>query len=335
MKKYIINSRIVKGSNTGISRFVSNLVPYLQDFGYEKYPKFKIFYRGILGHIWDIFAFAFYYNDNVWLTSHRGSPFLNNYVITIHDLQPIVSRKDFPYYYYLYYKVLIKIHLNNSKHIFTVSQKVKSEIIKYYNVASEKITVTYPGHEHLFKYQFNCFKKFSNFEYAIMYGNISKVKNSLLNIIHWIQLNKKKSLKLLIIGNLDNSIKNHFNEILRNNNNLIYLKFVNDEELFWYLRNAKYLYFNSPNEGFGIPALEAVFFRVPVLYSSNSSISEFISNYGVCAEQNNINSLSDALDKILQIDVKSIKYERIRLNILAKCSWSNSARIMIDILNKC
>lgn len=335
MKKYIINTRIIKGSNTGINRFVSNITPYLKEIVQEKYPNYKIFYRGLLGHIWDIVAFIRYRSENVWLTSHRGSPFLKNYVITIHDLQPIICKNAFPFYYYYYYKFFIKLHLIKSKHIFTVSEKVKSDILKIYNILPEKITITYPGYEHLLKYDFTNLTPI-NFKYAIMYGNISKVKNSIPNIETWLKVNESNNLKLLIIGNLDKSVRKEFNDLVNNNiNKIIYLKFIDDLQLFWYLKNSTYLFFNSPNEGFGIPALEAVFFRIPVLYSSNSSISEFINNYGVSVEQGNSVSLSEGLNNILLINVNDSEYDKIRSSILLNCSWIRSARIIYEIFNKC
>lgn len=333
MKKYLTNVRIIKGSNTGISRYVNNLLPYLNNLVIEKFPQSHFFYSGILGHIWDIFSFIKHRNEDVWLTSHRGSPFLNNYIITIHDLQPIISRSSFSFFYSFFYKYLIKLHINKSKHILTVSEKVKLDIIKYYNVSPQKITVAYPGHEHLKKISLNKCSNLLEYEYAIMYGNISPVKKSLSNIKAWISINNNNNLRLLIIGNLDKSIATEFYEIIKNNNKLIYLKYVDDLVLFNYLRNSTYLYFNSPNEGFGIPALEAVYFRIPVLYSSHSSVSEFILNYGVSVVHDDYQSLCKGLNKILHINVNSYEYEVLRLKILHNCSWSKSAKIILDVLN--
>lgn len=328
MNKYIANTRIVKGSNTGISRFVSNLLPYLQDVVIEESPKNKLFYAGILGHVWDILAFIKYRNRNVWLTSHRGSPFLNKYFITIHDLQPILSRKSFTFFYYFYYRLFIGLHIRKSKHVFTVSEKVKLDIINLFNIQPDDITVTYPGYEHLLAYDIStCFVP-PNFKYAIMYGNISEVKNSLPNINAWITVNSLNTLRLVIIGNLDKSIEYEFNQLLIKHNKIIYLRFIDDTLLFNYLKNSSYLFFNSPNEGFGIPALEAVYFRIPVLYAANSSVSEFISNYGVPVEQGNYQSLCDGLRNILHVNVNVAEYENIRSLVLHKCSWANTAKLI-------
>uniref|UniRef100_UPI0040489E0B glycosyltransferase n=1 Tax=Polynucleobacter sp. TaxID=2029855 RepID=UPI0040489E0B len=332
MKKYLANIRIIRGTNTGISRYVTNLLPYLKNVVIEKSPNSHYFYRGILGHFWDIISFIKYYKKNVWLTSHRGSPFLKNYVITIHDLQPILSRHSFSFYYYLYYKFFINLHIKKSKHIFTVSEKVKLDIINYYNVLPEKITVIYPGHEHLNLYIYEKDSKPFNFNYAIMYGNISEVKNSIFNINAWLYVNKYNSLKLLIIGNLDKSISTEFYEIINKNSQLIYLKYIDDSLLFNYLKNSSYLFFNSPNEGFGIPALEAVYFRIPVLYSSNSSVSEFISDYGVSVEQGDYQSLCDGLNSIQFLNTNNNKFEKIRSEILNNCSWVKSSKLMTEIL---
>lgn len=331
MNKYIANTRIVSGSQTGISRYVSNLIPHLSQFIEIKTPAFPIFYKGVLGHIWDIFAFIKYRNSNVWLTSHRGSPFLTKYIITIHDLQPILSRDSFNFLYSLYYQILIKYHATKSKHIFTPSEKVKSDIISNFKISPSKISVVYPGYEHLLNYDVtNCCKNISD-DYALMYGNISRIKLSLENIIFWLESNINNDLKLVLIGNIERKIESSFRNLLKNNlKKLIYIQNVSDDKLFCYLRNSKYLYFNSPNEGFGIPALEAVYYRIPVLYSANSSVSEFILGYGVGVDPKCYRSIEAGLHKILSINVTSNEFEVMRSIILEKCSWKRSANIMIN-----
>jgi glycosyltransferase involved in cell wall biosynthesis len=332
MIKYTANIRIISGSQTGIARYVNNLLPYLNQLIITKTPRSSFFFTGIQGHIWDIFAFIRYRYSNVWLTSHRGSPFLLNYVVTIHDLQPIISKSSFSFLYSLYYNIFIKLHAKKSKHIFTVSEKVKKDIIDTFNISPSKISVIYPGYEHLLKINEINFHQNKVYSYALMYGNISRIKQSIPNIVTWLEANSRNDLKLIIIGGIEKDIESHFYSIL-NNNKIIYIEYANDDELFCYLKNALYLYFNSPYEGFGIPALEAVYFRIPVLYSAKSSVSEFIMGYGIEVDHNCINSIKDGLIEILNFNVDNERFDMIRLKILNRCSWKKSAKKMIHKLN--
>ncbi|MGB9680852.1 MAG: glycosyltransferase, partial [Minisyncoccia bacterium] len=60
----------------------------------------------------------------------------------------------------------------------------------------------------------------------------------------------------------------------------IFTGFLKDKDLIILYQNAKAFVFPSLYEGFGLPLLEAMSYRVPVICSATSSIPEIVSRAG-------------------------------------------------------
>jgi glycosyltransferase involved in cell wall biosynthesis len=101
---------------------------------------------------------------------------------------------------------------------------------------------------------------------------------------------------------------------------------VTDETLFALYRHARMLLFASLYEGFGLPALEAMAFGVPVLGSTAPAVAEITGNAALHAEPT---SHRDLVDKIRALD----EDEALRAELIAAggrrvldFSWERAAR---------
>ena len=123
-----------------------------------------------------------------------------------------------------------------------------------------------------------------NSEYILYVGNIEPRKNliTLAKAVACVADSLPSNLKIVVAGkpcwNYDEQITSlkKFTQ-----DRVIFLGFV-DEAIKWtLLRNAKCLVYPSEYEGFGIPIIEAMRAKTPVLFADNSSMSEL----AVCANQ--------------------------------------------------
>ncbi len=112
---------------------------------------------------------------------------------------------------------------------------------------------------------------------------------------------------------------------------IIFTGFVDDEDLSALYSEARALCYISHYEGFGLPALEAMRCKTPVIYGNNSSMPEIVGKGGLPANP-------DSIDEIKSCMLKICKDQEIRnnLSILAlkqslNFSWRKAAIETLDV----
>ena len=200
-------------------------------------------------------------------------------IVTIHDL--IYLR-----YPNLFSSVDLKIYdkkfrsaCERADKIIAVSKQTKKDIINYFSIDEQKIEVIYQGCNKAFKKSdydnYELIKnKFGLFdEYLLYVGSIEERKN-LLTLLEALKDIPKK--KLIIIGDGNNYKKKCVSFI--NNNNLnsrtLILSGLKIEEMATIYKHAEMLIYPSIFEGFGIPILEALYSKIPVITSKGGCFSE-------------------------------------------------------------
>ena len=200
-------------------------------------------------------------------------------IVTIHDL--IYLR-----YPNLFSSVDLKIYdkkfrsaCKRADKIIAVSKQTKKDIINYFSIDEQKIEVIYQGCNKAFKKSdydnYELIKnKFGLFdEYLLYVGSIEERKN-LLTLLEALKDIPKK--KLIIIGDGNNYKKKCVSFI--NNNNLksrtLILSGLKIEEMATIYKHAEMLIYPSIFEGFGIPILEALYSKIPVITSKGGCFSE-------------------------------------------------------------
>jgi glycosyltransferase involved in cell wall biosynthesis len=115
---------------------------------------------------------------------------------------------------------------------------------------------------------------------------------------------------------------------------VVTLPHVTDEVLFGLFRHARMLLFASLYEGFGLPALEAMGFGLPVLASTAPAVLEVTGDAALHAEPT---SHADLVEKIRRLDADEPLRERLiaagKLRI--RCfSWDRAARRTLDVFRQ-
>jgi len=201
-------------------------------------------------------------------------------VVTIHDLIFIryphlfrmIDRK-------IYYKKFKSACLRANK-IIAVSQQTKQDIIDLFFIAEEKIEVVYQGCNTVFQNEIAVNKKQETEEkynlpkdYLLYVGSIEERKN-LLTLLK--TLKELPNQKLVVIGN-GKAYKIKCLRFISEHNlsdRVLFLSNLNLEEMAAIYQNAQILIYPSVFEGFGIPILEALFSKTPVITSQGGCFSE-------------------------------------------------------------
>jgi glycosyltransferase involved in cell wall biosynthesis len=191
-------------------------------------------------------------------------------IVTIHDL--IFLRYPHLYSFFdrkIHYLKFKKAAMNADK-IIAISEQTKKDIVSYLKVDPNKIVVVYQGCQEVFKNNFTIeeknevVKRYTLPErYILNVGTIEERKNA-LTIVKAIQ---NIDTTLVIVGKetkYTSQIKNYIKE---NNiaHKVLFLKGLSSKELAITYQLATVFVYPSIFEGFGIPIIEALYSKVPVI----------------------------------------------------------------------
>lgn len=200
-------------------------------------------------------------------------------VVTIHDL-------IFLRYPELYSFIDVKIHYKKFKRaaqvadkVIAISEQTKKDIVNYLGVSETKIEVVYQGCHSCFQEDYKpehkeqVQKKYKlPSKYLLNVGTIQKRKN-LLTIVKAIQNTKHN---LVVIGK-ETAYAQEVKQFINNNNmkgRVLFLSGVNMQELAIIYQKASIFIYPSIFEGFGIPIIEALYSKTPVISTKGGCFTE-------------------------------------------------------------
>tara|TARA_B100001250_G_scaffold367450_1_gene349497 strand:+ start:751 stop:1863 length:1113 start_codon:yes stop_codon:yes gene_type:complete len=233
---------------------------------------------------------------------------INNSInlLTIHDLRWLYFEKN--YFKLLLYKLVFQHSLNNSYKLIAVSNTIKNEISKF--IPKKKISVFYNGISKQKKIKYKFYKKYFK-KYILSIGHLEKRKNFLNLIYAYNKIKNKIDQKLIIIGN-DLGEKINIEKKLKELNlskDVKLISGVSNEEVNFLYKNSSLLVFPSKYEGFGIPILEAMKFRIPMAISNIKIFKEITSNRGFYFDPYDINQISKCIIEALKNKKKKNKLQ--------------------------
>lgn len=225
--------------------------------------------------------------DIFFTLGHYGPRFSRiPYAVTIFDLSYLRYPKMFKKNDLYQLVNWSKRSIAKSKHIFTISNSSKQDIVKNYKINPKKITVTYPGYdEKRFKPQPQLVIQKAKNKYKIMgdyiifVGTLQPRKNietlieALASIVH-----SSQNLQLVIAGKKGWLYDSIFAKVkdLKLEDKVVFTDYVSDNDVPALISGAKAYILPSLWEGFGIPVVEAQACGVPVVVSNVSSLPEVI-----------------------------------------------------------
>lgn len=264
-------------------------------------------------------------------------------VNVIHDLNFENFPEFVPENAYRFYHKNFPLYANKANHIFTVSDFSKEEIVRAYNIDSNKISVTYNSASHYFKpldaeTKVRVRKKFTNgAPYFIYAGSLHQRKNISNMLIAFDGFKKQfeSPVKLLLAGSKlfsDAQMDAVFDK-MHYKDDVIFAGRLSDTEMAEAIGSSIALLYVSFFEGFGIPIVEAMNCSVPVITSNISSMPEVAGDAALLVNPYNVSEITTAMHKLAtQRELRDLLIEKG--NERKKFfSWDESAKKVSDVLN--
>ena len=254
-------------------------------------------------------------------------------IITIYDL----AYRRFPEVYdsktLRILELSVAESINKSAHIITISESTKSDLINFYNVSKDKISVTYLAHDKLYEIKDDAKKTEGGYILAV--GNVQPRKNLISLLIAYNQIKDEISQNLILVGNLQSSKEGQviasYIEENRLESRVKFTGYISDGELKNLYVSADVFIYPSLYEGFGIPILEAMAAGTPVIACNNSSIAEVAGEAAHLCNNTEPNTLADGLMSLLGSIVLRDGLRRKGFEQVKNFSWEKTARETVKI----
>lgn len=268
-----------------------------------------------------------------------------NTVVTIHDLIPYVLPETVGKGYLERFLKDMPYIIEKAKGILTVSDFSKNDILRFFpNCPSEKIFVIPLASNSNFKplSKDSC-KEFIKTHYKIespfiLYlGGFSSRKNvkKLILAFNKIKKDLNTSHKLVLGGSLkDEGLKlKDLTDLLGLSNDVIFTGYLDDNILPLFYSASEAFVYPSIYEGFGLPPLEAMSCKTPVITSNCTSIPEVTSDCAILINPNNIDELAYCIKSLLNNDSLKDEYIEKGYERSLQFSWNNTSNITLKAYN--
>lgn len=258
-------------------------------------------------------------------------------IVTIHDIIPVL----FPQFLSSqrakwYARFILRTAVKKADLIIAVSENTKKDLIRHLNVPEEKIRVIYQGVGPEFKKikdaasLTECKKRYTLPDKFILFvGNIRPHKNVYNLVKAFLELRAvgKISHKLVLVGKKDlrfPEIRELFNLIEKNKEDIIYLGEIREEDLVSIYNLSDLFVFPSLYEGFGFPPLEAMACGVAVIAMRSSSMSEVIGYGGMLIDPDEPDALTNAIEKVSGDESLKEELGKKGINRSSRFSWDKT-----------
>jgi len=165
----------------------------------------------------------------------------------------------------------------------------------------------------------------------LLYVGRLNIRKNLLNLMKAIPLLEDTEIPLFLVGQYDWKTFNLDQWACRLGikNRIILTGFVENEHLPVLYALSTIFCFVSYEEGFGLPALEAMASGVPVVVSNSSSISEVCGEAGNYADPHDPISIAKAIDSLLNNEELYLRKRALGLQRASLFRWKDSAEKII------
>lgn len=371
MKKIIIDARLYGLEHAGPGRYVLNFVNNLSKIDdknryylllRKKYYDSLKLPSNFVKVLADYQHYTFAEQIHLPLLLYRIKPdlvhflmfnnpilYFGKFVVTIHDLtmhkfkggeastRNLLIRNIWRLGYYLTFAKAVYF----AQKILVPSKSVKEEVISYYKLNANKISVTHEGIDSAInlKKKVDVARKYDlKHKYFIYSGSAYPHKNLKIAIGAIAELNKSTNeiIQLVLVSSrsiFTDRVMNWVKKI-KADKFVKHLGFVSDSDLANLYKNSLAYVYPTLSEGFGLPGLEAMSVGALVICSDIPVLREIYSNNAIYFDPSSINSLVGSMQKIIGMNlIKKNKLLKKSETFINRYSWEKMTSQTLEIYN--
>jgi len=297
MKTLYVNGKFLSQPMTGVQRYAAGVVEAWDhdlDCGridrsaysirvivpktyreISRYKHIEIVPSVFGGRFWEQVELPLRSAGGVLFSPYAAAPvFKSRHIVTIHDAGVSATPEQYSLLFRAYYTTVYWLLGRFCTTLFTVSRFSKQELHEHFSIPLDKMTVISPGCDHLLKTRPSpdILKRFDlePQNYILGVSSKSPIKNFDGLARAW-KLLGRPGLKLAIAGKANRIF---VQEAAQQDSEVAWLGYVSDGELRALYEGACAFVYPSFYEGFGIPPLEAMACKCPVVVARSSSLPE-------------------------------------------------------------
>ncbi len=251
-------------------------------------------------------------------------------VVTVHDLYFLDRphhtsgeiRRD--------YARLAQTHVRRAHAVVVNSKYTSRQLIERFGIDADRVSVCYPGRP-----SWTPRTEPSRLGPVLFLGTVEPRKNlpRLIEAYAAVLNRRPDAPDLVIAGRMLISRE----EILSaaksagpDEHRVKFMGYVEDGERQRLLREASMLVLPSLEEGFGIPALEAMTLGLPVVASNRGALPEVVHDAGLLVDPEDVRGLAAAIERLIADGELRRSLAARGIEQAEKFSWDNSAALLYD-----
>lgn len=227
--------------------------------------------------------------------------------------------------------------VNKSDYIITFSNATKKDLKEYYKAPLSKVVIIPQGVRSL-KASKNK-QQNSKKQYFLYVGALKKGKNvpTVIKAFNEFVNKSRKDYELFIVGGdkwLDAEIQDTLLTIPEETlEKIIFIGYVEDDELASLYKNATAFVSPSFHEGFGLPFVEAMAAGCPVIGSDRGSLSEVVGDAGILVDPTNVQAIAQAMEQMANNTKLRDEYVQKGLAKSKEYSWDKTAEEIFKLIS--
>lgn len=236
----------------------------------------------------------------------------------------------------LFWNCKERLAMAQSRTILTVSEYSSKSIQQWFGIPEDRIRVVYEAAS----------AKFhpgpgigSEGRYILYVGGISPNKNLATLVEAYARI--RPEWKLLLVGDYESdgflSCYRELRMAVQSSgleSRILFTGYVPDEKLIEIYRGASLFVMPSLDEGFGLPALEAMACGVPIIASDENALAEVVGGAGILVNPRNADALAEAIARVVGDPVLAADLRQRSLARSSQFSWERAAREMTHIFEE-
>lgn len=237
-------------------------------------------------------------------------------------------------------QMLMRLCFARARHIIAASQATKDDILRFYKLPAEKVSVIYDGFQDLGVLAGKASPVAESLKPYFFFAGKVKYRKNVHGIVSAFIAFKERTqspCKLVIAGDYSGA---YYENIMRDLNEhhlaaeVHFVGYASGAEMYAYYTGALACVFPSLNEGFGMPIIEAMSLGTPVITSNISSMAEVAADAGLLVDPKDPASIGAAMERVYSDEALRRQLIEKGKARAAEFSWPKAAREYVELLEK-